>query len=139
LVALLTVICILGVATAEIPNVPVNGATSRGVGTVNFTWAANQTTNETNTFNISYGGTWSNQTLPYILLSGSSGTVVTIYVYAWNSSYDGNLSATYLTLSDYYGYKTSTSAVPPVAIVPLGIIAAVVLFFALRRRKNQIK
>ena len=129
---------------AHIPGAPDSLTDVRSVGSVNFTWAVNATeSNITNGYNatIDSGATWSNGTNTYYYLTGKdSGDVITVEVWAWNSTGSGNLSI-YNSSDSATIFGSGVSRGAP-ALAPSAILGGLALWSAIivlasRRKKRE--
>lgn len=138
ILALLTILTIAGSASAEVPPTPITlVGTASGYDTVNFTWAAGSG-NVTDRYNTSLSindatATWVNSTATYRAVDVGVGGSAEIWVYAYNDTGSGNLSATYATLetetrfTDLIGLL---NAVPSVLTPILAVIVIIIIIMA---------
>ena len=124
LITLAILTCFVGVSMAAVPDTPTTLTNTTGAGWVQWDWVAGTVSdNSTDTFNVSRtydsSTTWFNGTTnDYIKWSGLSGESVTIYVYAYNTTY-----------SQLSGSVTDTVTVPMIFASIVNLISAIIPLF----------
>ena len=153
-IGLLTVVSLLMLAlialpaVAEIPPTPASLTASVNGGWVNYTWTAGSG-NITDLYNVSVFvddgvATWTNSTATTSNNNVGLDHWAEIYVYAYNSTGDGNLSATYAHLDTQAGRSIFgelidlMGAIPSVLTPVLAVIVIVIVIMAFMAVGNMI-